>query len=154
MKNLDDFKEKYPDIYDAVYKRGEKAGIEIGKSIERGRAQAEVMAAEDQKFESLVAGLMKSENLSAAKAIEKVVRENPKAHEDYLARAKNSDTNPPVAEGPEKWKAEYEADPELKSEFNSSESYIAYKKAFDNGQVRLLNRRKIQKYPIPDARKW
>jgi len=38
---LGEFKEKYPDLYGAVYQQGEKAGIETGKAAQRQASQHE-----------------------------------------------------------------------------------------------------------------
>ena len=46
-----------------------------------------------------------------------------------------------MAEGPEKWQAEFEADSELQAEFKKAETYIAYKTAAADGRVKIYGRK-------------
>lgn len=45
-----------------------------------------------------------------------------------------------MAEGPEKWRREYEQDARLSSEFKAAEHYIAYKKGVAEGRVKILGK--------------
>lgn len=48
-----------------------------------------------------------------------------------------------LPDGPEKWKAEYERDPQLQAEFRKPEHYTAYKKGVAEGRVKILGRREV-----------
>ena len=86
IENLDEFEKKYQDIYSAVFRRGEKAGIETGRSIERGRAQLG-LDAPDKNFESVVAEYIENGETSAA-AIRLAVKNYSDLHTEYVGRLK------------------------------------------------------------------
>ena len=46
-----------------------------------------------------------------------------------------------LPDGPEKWKAEYEATEDLRREFRSVENYVAYMQGIKEGRVKILGRR-------------
>lgn len=146
---------------------GETAGIETGRAegqeeaLKTG-AQAErdrIKGIEDLTMpghEALIQTMkFDGETTPAAAAIKLVQAEN--AVRQTAAAALAADGIDPVAhvatdgagtddglankpEGPEKWKAEYEASAELKENFRSVETYISYKEAEGKGRIRKLKK--------------
>ena len=86
MKNLDEFQEKYPDLYTAIFERGMEAGSEDGKTIADNNKPG---TSDSQSFEEIVRGYT-AQGLSRGDAIRKAVSENSDAHEDYLARVNDN----------------------------------------------------------------
>ena len=146
---------------------GEVAGIETGRaesqeeSLKAG-AQAErerIKGIEDLAMpghEALVQTMkFDGETTPAAAAIKLVQAENavrltaaaalatdgidPVTH--VATDGAGTDDDPAnIAEGPEKWKADYEASDELKKDDSSAEVYVAYKEAVAAGRVRSLKK--------------
>jgi hypothetical protein len=86
MKNLDEFQEKYPDLYAAIFERGMEAGSEDGKTIADNNKPG---TSDSQSFEEIVRGYT-AQGLSRGDAIRKAVSENSDAHEDYLVRVNDN----------------------------------------------------------------
>ena len=82
---LDEFREKYPYIYDAVFDRGKKAGIETGRFIERGMEKPNMPTPAGKNFESVVAEYIKNGETSAG-AIRMAVKNYPDLHTEYIER--------------------------------------------------------------------
>lgn len=104
--SVEDLKKRRPDLYKEIFDDSYKEGFAIGEKIGQemvAKAKAEERAAqqaaataeierqrgieEANRFESKVAKL-RAEGVGLGTAITRIALEDPKAHEDYLARVR------------------------------------------------------------------
>lgn len=100
--SVEDLKKRRPDLYAEILEDGRKAGFVVGEKLGKemvAKAKAEEAAAaareverqrgieEANRFESKVAKL-RAEGVGLGTAITRIALEDPKAHEDYLARVR------------------------------------------------------------------
>jgi len=96
----EDLKKRRPDLFNEVMEEGRRMGFVVGEKLGKemvAKAKAEEAAAaareverqrgieEANRFESKVAKL-RAEGLGLGAAIVRIALEDPKAHQDYLAR--------------------------------------------------------------------
>jgi hypothetical protein len=81
MRHLDDFEEKYPDLYAALAERIMEAGIEDGKTVADNKPET----SDKQSFEQICRGYT-AQGMSRGDAIRKTVSKHPDAHAAYLER--------------------------------------------------------------------
>lgn len=181
---LQEFKAKYPDIYQASFDEGRKAGHDNGftegevSGLEKGRAEgaeqarAEGARAERERIASVEAqsipghealiGKLKFDGKTTGEQAavqilqaEKTLRQTTSTQLDKDAPAsvvqvvvpdvetsaqadRSADANLPVED---RAKAAWDKDPDLRAEFmNTFDSYLAFVKADEAGQVKILKR--------------
>lgn len=163
-------KKEFPAIHEAFKQEGFKEGqdkgaveakalgVKEGAEAERGRLNA-IEEASLPGHEDLVAKAKSDPEMTAEKlALQIVAAEKArgsdflkaaKAAEDKLPEikpsvAKTADENKvdPNAPVEDRAKAEWDKDPKLRAEFGDDyDAYLAFKKADENGQVKILNRK-------------
>ena len=174
MPKVKEFKEKYPDIYQAIFDEGavsgrkegsaegETAGIEKGKvdgRTEGATAERErIQRVEEQLIpghEDLIQEMKLDGKTTGEQAAVKILQAEKTLREtaasqlaadgikpvEHAAAPEEGDDVKNMPDGPEKWKAEYEADAELQKEFKSVESYSAYMKGVSEGRIKILGRK-------------
>ena len=110
-------------------------GPEVPPGVAVQRDWDKLMADEEKRSVAVQAELGKLKG--EAKEMGKL-NETLKTKTSAPSRSNHNPSN--LLEGPDKWKAEYDADAKLQKEFNSAESYLAYKKADAEGRIRHLRR--------------
>ena len=81
-----EFKEKYPDIYQAIFDEGKKAGTEAAETTQKNQ-KVQLAELNGENFEAKVVAY-KSTGKSSGEAIRLAVKNYPDLHTDYVARLK------------------------------------------------------------------
>ncbi len=170
-----ELKEKFPAVHAAIFEQGQTAGVEAGiaegrklgitegSEAERARIKA-VQDAHLPGHEKLIASLMFDGKTTAGEAALKVMAAEKAVlagrAENYIADGQGIDVpvagigddaagvTPPVDNLPieEKTKKKWDSDPELRSNYGGSYgAYLAYVKAVENGQVKIMGVKDLSK---------
>lgn len=144
------------------FAEGETAGIEKGKvdgrtegataekerirNIEAQAIPGHEDLIQEMKFDGKTTGEQAAVKILQA---EKTMRETaatqlaadgikPVAH---VVAPNEGDGTENMPDGPEKWKAEYEADAKLQEEFKVVETYVAFKQGVADGRIKILGKK-------------
>jgi hypothetical protein len=159
MKNLDEFQEKYPDLYAAIFERGKESGIRTGEYIAESRfskkeasdqtdknlliedrAKAAWDKDPDLRYEfvdsfDVFLAFVKADEVGRAKIAGRTSQEGKK---DTQAAINSTDENLPIGD---RAKATWDKDPDLRFEFvDNFDAYLAYVKADATGQVKIVKK--------------
>jgi signal peptide peptidase SppA len=116
----------------AAIQFGEEAGKRFGDIVASGVAvdQYKAIAAVNPPVGAETPESKRMAELLAA--INQTGKESPGAGADAAIAS--------MAEGPEKWKAQFERDPQLREEFKQYEHYAAFMKGMAEGRIKILKR--------------
>lgn len=155
---LDELRAAHPDLCAALVEEGRTAGLAAGAAAERQRI-LDVEAQTLPGHETLIAQLKADGKTSGAEAAVQVLTAERAVN---AGRAKDlaADAVKPVAHAPaegapgaiagddksrpaeERAKVKWDADEKLRAEFGTFETYLAYFKATESGQVKVLGSNK------------
>jgi signal peptide peptidase SppA len=148
-----------PDLLKAILAEGHAAGVTAGAKAELERIQA-VEAQSMPGHEKLIAEMKFDGKTTGAEAAVKVLAAERQVRATAAADMKK-DAPPPVKQAPadvtdhgkapdadagkpveDRCKAKFESDPRLRAEFGTLQTYTAYVKASEDGNVRVLTSKK------------
>ena len=145
QKGLDEFKERYPDIYNAVYDRGRIAGIASVKKVESDLNKID--DTKTQNFESRVAEYIAKGN-SRGEAVRLAVKNYPELHLQYVERLKAGKNQASISSAPIKEKPSVS----VPQDITSATAPTTFNEAVDREKAQGLSgaesiRVAVHKYP-------